>query len=100
MKGIVKRLFIEKRGKMTEIKIRHPNMADAPKAMNYVNSLVEEGAMIARTKRLKLREEKDYFRKMLQNVRKKKEIMIRDVFFTNCSGSDIVNHGHYNGNKI
>lgn len=55
---------------------RHPKASDVKEMMNLINSLVEERAEIAKTKKVTLGEEKRWLANTLKSIRKKEKIMI------------------------
>ncbi len=57
-----------------KIKIRKISQRDLKRAkefQNYINSLIEEGAMILLNKKKGLKEEKEWIKEELKNMRKK-----------------------------
>jgi len=61
-----------------EIKIRELSPKDLKRAkdfLNYINSLIEEDAKISFNKKLTLKEEKEWLRNTLKEIRKKKKIV-------------------------
>lgn len=55
---------------------RHPEPSDARDLVDLVNSLVQEGADIARTAKVTLREERLRLKGMLESMRKKESVMV------------------------
>jgi len=62
-----------------KLKIREMNRSDLKRAkdfLDFINSLIEEGAMILEKNKKNLREEKEWLKNQLKEIRKKKEVVI------------------------
>ncbi|MFN3301991.1 MAG: non-canonical purine NTP pyrophosphatase, partial [Patescibacteria group bacterium] len=64
---------------LSKIKIRKISLNDlknAKKFQNYINSLIEEEAMILLNKKKSLKEEKEWLKSKLKNIKNKKEVIL------------------------
>jgi len=64
---------------LKKIKIRKISQKDLKRAgefQEYINSLIEEEAMILLNKKKTLREEREWLKSKLKNMRKKKEVLL------------------------
>lgn len=59
---------------MDKITFREPKMSDVKSALEMINSLVDEKAYITVQKKLALKEEKEYFKKILQAEKEKTRV--------------------------
>ncbi len=69
----IKKKFI-KNGEEIEILFREPKLSDAKAAMKFINSVVKEGAFIARTKPLTLKKQKGKLQDITRGIKEKKEV--------------------------
>lgn len=61
---------------MDKITFREPKMSDLKSILEMINSLVEEKAYIIVQKKLTLKEEKDYLKNVLKEIKNKSEVYL------------------------
>ena len=78
-----------KNGKEIELVFRYPRLSDAKAAMEYINSFVDEKASIDIEKKMSLKKEKKYLKKLLKEIRKNKQVSVfafhRKMLVGTCS---------------
>jgi len=68
------KIFGGKKIKIREISKR--DLKNVKKFQNFINSLVEEGAMVQMNKKVGLKEEKDWLKEKLNQIKKKREVAL------------------------
>jgi RimJ/RimL family protein N-acetyltransferase len=75
---------------MNKIVFREPKMDDVKSAVEMMNSLVKEEAYISVQKKLTLKDEKEYFKKILKDKKEKKRIdLFLDINGKVCGSASV-----------
>ena len=73
---MIEKFTVNKNGKKVEVIFRFPELSDAKGAMISINKLVNENALIGAVKKKNMKQEKDWIKKLMQEIKNKNSFCI------------------------
>lgn len=73
---VLEKFKIEKSGKKLGVILRFPKMSDVKDALKLINKLVDENALVIAVKKKTLKEEREWLKSSIKDIKKKKLIFI------------------------
>jgi RimJ/RimL family protein N-acetyltransferase len=73
---IIDKFFVNKDGKKIEVILRYPKMSDAHDYVSLLNSLIDESARIMIINKVTLKQEKEFLKSGIKNIKSCNEIQI------------------------
>jgi RimJ/RimL family protein N-acetyltransferase len=82
------------------ILVRSPKMGDLKKLLDFINSFVDEDAKILVNKKLTLKEEKDWLKTTLENIRSGNEHLVVALYNNQVIANVYVRKGRYRQSHV